>query len=291
MYRYLNLLCLLAFVAVTPAIHAEEKESITDKILSLFDKDENKPAAAPAEKKDEDKKEDDKKEDDKKAEATPAEAEKKAETPAEAPASTPQKADLSSITDPKIKSCAQNYEAEIAKCGADENCKLDARHNLKGCVRPEVARKYMYGHSGLFGQADEAFRSGQFYRECSDTFSRLRTECNGNKGCEEVLYYSLHNNCGKRLFHKGYVQDRSSTYETLVVKKTAEAQQPAATKTEETKPAAAAEAAPQTETKTETPAATEEAKATDETKAAETQKPAAPEAAKTEDAAPAAEGA
>ncbi|USO01084.1 MAG: hypothetical protein H6849_03195 [Alphaproteobacteria bacterium] len=220
-------------VSLTASVHATSESGDTiKKILDIFTGKSDTPAApvptpavpapAAAVTKEATKKPEDKTPEKEKTPAKKEEVQKEKPVTAvkkstDVQPTVPPKTDFSSIDDPTIRACAEQYNTKVTACANDSNCTLEARHTLKGCIRPAIARNHLYAYIAMFNKADDLFRKAGFYRECADTFSQLRPQCNGNKGCEEVLYYSLHKNCGKRFFHKGYVQKRSSTVEDLVI--------------------------------------------------------------------------
>lgn len=124
--------------------------------------------------------------------------------------------DFSSITDPLIKSCAVEFNGSLKKCSGTnvDSCNYDAQNKFKGCIRPVIARRVLKQFASLFDDAETYFRAQPLFKSCSDKFSEYIAQCQGHSGCKEVLYYSLHNDCGKRLYNSGFIAGKSAKLET-----------------------------------------------------------------------------
>lgn len=127
----------------------------------------------------------------------------------------PQDSDFSKISDPALRSCALQFQTDLKGC-SNNNCQYEAQNKLKGCIRPVIARRLLKQFASLFDEADIYFAKQPLFRSCVDKFSEFVVSCKGSKGCGEVLYYSLHNGCGKRLYNVGFVAGRSAALENNV---------------------------------------------------------------------------
>lgn len=125
--------------------------------------------------------------------------------------------DFSKIADPMLRACATDFHRDLKKCASGGSCEYNAQNSFKGCVRPVIARRILKQHTPLFDEAHSEFLKQPLFRSCVDKFWGYVARCLGDKRCEEVLYYSLHNDCGKRLYNTGFVAGRSAALENSFI--------------------------------------------------------------------------